>query len=169
MNFKLNITILFMAILILISCAESKLYTNNDTNSGPFILSNADSIRNYLSLISGEKMKDTIIVKYDFNYETCWSLLDEQSDKYIAGIIDSTNDYISKYKKAHPNVTVLQIREQGRSFNKLVLRNKQFIVDKGYLRKNIFNKKATCGTSMKLYPDGSCKLIFSDSHFTILK
>ncbi|MFW0717273.1 hypothetical protein [Pedobacter sp. N23S346] len=141
----------------------------NNQLSRTFTRLKADSIRNYLAQISNEKIQDTIIVKYEFNKETCWNVLDEQSDQYIARVIQSANDYTERYQNIHTNVTILRIRESGNNFNKLVFRNPKVIVDGGYLRQNVFVKRATCGTSMKLYPDGRYEFILSDSHFKILE
>ncbi|MFD2286379.1 hypothetical protein GJU39_00460 [Pedobacter petrophilus] len=153
---------------MMLACSSRKLYLTNNRLSGTFTRGKADSIRNYLTQISNEKIQDTVFIKYEFNGETCWSILDGESDKYIAGVIQSANDYTQRYKNAHPNVTVLRIKESGKNFNKLVLRNPKMIVDSGYLRQNVFLNTATCGTSMKLYPNGNYEFMLSDAHFKIL-
>lgn len=152
-----------------IACAGTKKVSKNKRSSDQFTLEKVDSIKNYLSALSNKPVKDTVIIKYDFNYENCWNTLDQQTDLYINNIILSANDFISKYKIAHPGTSVYQIKEGGKNFNKLVLWNNKILTDGGYLRKNIFTKKTTCGTSLILYPDGSHKFFYSDSHFMALQ
>jgi len=155
--------------IVIISCAGSRSVSKNRKHNNQFSLAKVDSIKNYLSAISDKPVKDTVIIKYDFNYDGCWNALDQQTDNYIAKIIISTNDFISKYKIAHPGTSVYQIKESGKNFNKLILWNNKILNDGGYLRKNIFTKKVTCGTSLKLYPDGTYKFFYGDSHFMALQ
>jgi hypothetical protein len=160
--------ILLVFSYFIVSCGATKSVSKNTVDNQQFPKARIDSIKSYLSMLSGEPARDTIIIKYEFNNEHCWDLLDEQSNEYITRVIESTNNYISKYKTAHPGTSVYHIRENGRNQNALVLKNNQNLVDNGYLRKSIFIKKALCGTSLKLYPDGTYKFIYSDSHFTAL-
>ncbi|TCD26756.1 hypothetical protein EZ456_12425 [Pedobacter psychrodurus] len=164
-----NTIILLIFSCIVVACAGSKTASKKGKQKDRFSLAKVDSVRDYLSAISNKPVKDTVIIKYDFNYESCWNALDEQPDNYIARIIISTNDFISKYKIAHPGTSVYQIKESGKNFNKLVLWNNKILTDGGYLRKNIFTKKTTCGTSLVLYPDGSYKFFYSDPHFMPLQ
>jgi len=170
MKIKIITTLAFLTIcMIIFSCAELKLYGTNKEQSGVYELAKVDSIRNYLFNASGSVVKDTIIIKYDFNNDDCWNMLDQQSNEYISNVVNGMNLYIAAYQNAHPKSSVYQFREKGKNFNKLKLRNKNIIIDNGFLRKNIFNTLATCGTSLKLYPDGHYQFIYSDSHFAALQ
>jgi len=160
---------LFIICMIISSCAEFKLYRTNNEHNGVYKSAKVDSIRKYLLNASGNVAKDTIIIKYDFNNDACWNMLDQQSNGHIANVISETNLYIVAYQNAHLKSSVFQFREKGENFNKLKLRNKSIIIDNGFLRKNVFNRLATCGTSLKLYPDGRYQFIYSDSHFKALQ
>lgn len=170
MKIKIITILAFLTIcIVIISCAEFKLYSTNNKYNGVYGSEKIDSIRQYLSDASGKAVKDTIIIKYDFNNDNCWNMLDQQSKEYIAKVIDGMNVSIAEYEKAHPKSSVYQIREKGNNFNKLKLRNKNIVIDNGFLRKTIFNTLATCGTSLKIYPDGRYEFIYSDSHFTAIQ
>ncbi|MDQ0969946.1 hypothetical protein QFZ20_005349 [Flavobacterium sp. W4I14] len=167
---KINNTIILLIFsFTVIACVGPKSVSKKGKQSNQFSLAKADSVRNYLSAISNKSIKDTVIIKYDFNYDGCWNALDQQTDNYIAKVIISTNDLISKYKIAHPGTSVYQIKESGKNFNKLILWNNKILNDGGYLRKNIFTKRVTCGISLKLYPDGTYKFFYGDSHFLVLQ
>ena len=154
---------------VITSCTTSKLYLSDNQHSGIFTKAKADSIRYYLAEISKEKIQDTVFVKYEFNNESCWSILDGKSNPYIERVIQSGNAYVSRYQNNHPNVTVLRVKESGKNFNKLVLRNNKVLDDSGgYLRQHVFLNNARCGTSMKLYPNGKYEIYLSDAHFRIL-
>lgn len=167
-RFKNPILLILIAATVL-ACAEARIYRDDKEHGGSFPLAKVEAIRKYLSDASGQTLNDTIIIKYDFNNETCWNALDAKNSKYIAGIIDGTNNAIVQYKAAHPKTSVFQFREKGRNQNKLKLRNKEIIVDSGYLLNNIFTTRTTCGTSLKLYPNGNYELIYSDSHFMAIQ
>lgn len=167
MKIKHTLILLIFSYAI-ISCSATKSVSKNTNSNKQFPKARIDSLKSYLSKLSGESVKDTIIIKYEFNNEHCWDLLDEQSNEYITRVIKSANNYISKYKIAHPGTSVYHIRESGKNQNALVLWNNRNLIDNGYLRKNIFTKKVMCGTSLKLYPNGTFKFIYSDSHFTAL-
>lgn len=170
MKIKIITILSFLTIcIIILSCTEFKLYTTNKKYNGVYESGKIDSIRKYLFDASGEAVKDTIIIKYDFNNDDCWNMLDQQSNEHIANVINGMNLYIAAYQNDHPKLSVYQFREKGKNFNKLKLRNKNIIIDNGFLRKNIFNTLATCGTSIKLYPDGHYQFIYSDSHFAALQ
>ncbi|MBB6236236.1 hypothetical protein HDC90_000847 [Pedobacter sp. AK013] len=168
MKLKKTVILSIFSIAI-VSCTVQKPVSKNEKHNNQFSQTKVDSIRNYLSAISDKPVKDTVIIKYDFNHAGCWNALDQQTDNYIAKIIISTNDFISKYKISHPGTSVYQIKESGKNFNKLILWNKKILTDGGYLRKNIFTKKTTCGTSLVLYPNGSYKFFYSDPHFMPLQ
>jgi len=168
MKIKKTIILLIFSLSV-IACAGPKAVSKNEKQNDHFTLVKVENIKNYLSVLSNKPVKDTVIIKYDFNYESCWNTLDQQTDLYINNIILSTNDFISKYKIAHPGTSVYQIKEGGKNFNKIVLWNNKILTDGGYLRKNIFTRKTICGTSLILYPDGSHKFFYSDSHFMALQ
>ena len=170
MNFRSALFIWSLATCsIITSCTTSKLYLTNNKQSGIFKEAKADSIRHYLAQISGEQIQDTVFIKYEFDNETCWNVLDGQSDQYISNVIESRNAYVSRYQNDHPNVTILSIKEVGKNFNKLVMRNPKITVDQGgFLRQYIFLNNAKCGTSMKLFPNGRYECYLSDAHFGIL-
>ncbi len=96
MNFRSALFIWSLAICSMItSCTTSKLYLTNNKQSGILTEAKADSIRHYLDKILGEQIQDTVLIKYEFDNETCWNVLDGQSDQYISSVIESRNAYVS--------------------------------------------------------------------------
>jgi len=166
-KFKNSVVLILIAVTVM-ACTEARLYRDGKDHKGTYPFAKVEALRKYLSEASGQTIKDTIIIKYDFNNETCWNLLDEKSDEYIARITNGTNIMVAMYKNTHPETSVFQFREKGKNLNKLKLRNTEIIIDSGYLLKNIFTTRTTCGTSLKLYPNGNYELIYSDSHFTAI-
>ena len=47
-----------------------------------------DSLKTYLAS-KNISVKDTIVIKYDYKNESCWNLLDEQSDSRIKNVLQN--------------------------------------------------------------------------------
>lgn len=73
----------------IVSCnIISKMYHFDDNNriyKGQLSESAFNTLSQFLTANSNSKLKDTIIIKYNYNNETCWDLLDTKDDIYIMG------------------------------------------------------------------------------------
>ena len=123
-----------------------------------------------LEKYSREIVNDTIILKYDFNRESCWDMLDRQSDSYIQSVIRHRQLFIQQQSLSRKSVSVLRFRERGNSFNKLIDWDGTILVDqKKEIYKALFKKRSSiCGTSAIVLPDRRVVIVFSDSHFEAL-
>jgi hypothetical protein len=74
MKLKKTVILSILSIAI-ISCAGPKSVSKNGKHSNQFSLAKVDSIKNYLSAISDKPVNDTVIIKYDFNYDAAGTLL----------------------------------------------------------------------------------------------
>lgn len=127
------------------------------------------SVRNYCQSHSPTSLKDTIIIKYDFNHESCWNTLDLMEESRIRNAIDQYNSSIAKAINNRPGISVFQFREAGNHFNKYKKWNTEIITDStALLGKKIFYQKVLCGNSAIILPDKRFLLIRSDSHFEAL-
>lgn len=115
-------------------------------------------------------VKDTIFIKYDFNNETCWDMLDRSDKEYINNILVGFQKHISDFNKQSNGAIAYNFREPGKNFNKLKLWDPTIIIDDNlFLRKLFFNKKHQCGTSLLILGDGSFATYSSDPHFEFLQ
>ena len=127
-----------------------------------------DSLKTYLARIDASP-KDTLIIKYDFDGESCWDQLDLQSDDYISRVVLSARNRKSEIERERPGVSVYNLRETGSAFNKLKLRDHDIKIDSGgFVRRLLFQKKQGFGSSCIILPSGDYILVKSDAHFEAL-
>lgn len=127
-------------------------------------------LRQFLADSSGTTLKDTIIIKYDYNKESCWNMLDRQDDAYINGIIRQQQQRIQKERMARPGISVFMYREPGNNINKLKKWDPDIQIDRtGNLQKWLFGKRKICGNSVIVLPDRTVLLFPSDAHFQALQ
>lgn len=128
--------------------------------------SSLNAVKKYLSQFSNKAIQDTIIIKYDYNNETCWSILDEKvSDEEMKRRYLSSPSPFDAYLSARPAVSFFWFREPGENINKITKYNTSIIIDKDLeLYKFFFKEKCTCGNSILILPDGRYIFTRSDSH-----
>lgn len=155
-----------MVTFFLVACGQSgKLYRNNKLETGSLTNSQLDSLKTFLTNSAFEP-RDTIFIKFDFNHESCWEALDNQSDEYINRVVSNSQNSIRSKMANRPNVSIYQYKQSGKAFNKLKHWNTDIKTDSsGYIRKLLFKEKTACGTSAIITPGGKFLLIKSDSHF----
>lgn len=132
--------------------------------------SSYSQLKRVLSSYSNIQLKDTIIIKYDFNNETCWDRLDEETKKHIEMFIPRSQARIQQKMMARPYLTVLRFREPGNNLNKIVKWDSSILIDD---KKELFNllvkESSICGSSIIIMPDKRFLFIRSDSHFEALE
>jgi hypothetical protein len=167
---SLTLFLYFLVLLICASCITTgKLYTGEHKVQTGF-LNNADfeALAQMLSRYTGTAPADTILIKYDYNNESCWDLLDQKDENHIRGFINRNNSRILNVSASRKNVSAFQFREPGKNLNKLKSWNNSIIVDSSkQLYQLLFKKRATCGSSIAVLPDKRYVLIRSDSHSAV--
>jgi hypothetical protein len=159
-----------IALLIIASGCYSTgyLYRNDDKNriyTGKLSNSTFIDLKQYLTASTNSQLKDTIIIKYDYNNETCWDLLDQKKDDYVRPFIPTHQERIRTVLAARQNVSIFDFREPGQNFNKIKKWDNSIIIDTTkYLFKLLFKERCTCGSSIIVMPDKSFVFLRSDSH-----
>lgn len=162
-------SVLFFIILYMLGCTPAKkLYRSNDKNkisSEKLSDSTFANLKQYLTSIAKTQLKDTIIIKYDYNNETCWDELDKRSDDYVIPFITANQERVKSLLTLRNNVSIFAFREPGVNFNKIKKWDKSIIIDSDrYLFNMLFKERSTCGNSIIVLPDGRYVVIRSDSH-----
>ncbi len=158
---------LFFCFALCTSCGtSSNLYKTGDQNkiySGQLDEITYQSLKQALPVTP--VLKDTIIIKYDYNIKTCWSILDQSDDNHIKGFVTTHNERVQQVLMSRPNVSVFDFREPGNNLNKIKKWNPAIIVDSTKQLYNLlFKERAACGNSMIVLPDKRFVFIRSDSH-----
>ena len=168
---------IFLTLIIILSFAEScsttsRLYRTDDKNqtyAGKLSDSNFAILKQYLTYTTKLQLEDTIIIRYDYNNETCWNILDQREDDYIMGFVKRHQERVQQVLASRQSVSVLEFREPGNSLNKIKKWNKSIIVDSSKQLLNlVFKERCTCGNSIILMPDKRFVFVRSDSHFEAL-
>ena len=155
----------------LVGCTVSnKIYKENErVVTGKFSEAQAMAIRTFLINDTKVDLTDTIIIKYDYNNDQCWTMLDNNDDAYITKVLTSHQSRMEKRKTQRNNISIFEYREQGNDFSKYKYRDTNIRIDStGKLSTYIFNDRAICGTSILILPSNEYIIIRSDSHFEIL-
>ena len=164
-----KLSVLFFIILYMLGCSPAKkLYRSNDKNkisSEKLSDSTFANLKNYLTSITKAQLKDTIIIKYDYNNETCWDELDKRSDDYVIPFITANQERVKSLLTLRNNVSIFAFREPGVNFNKIKKWDKSIIIDSDrYLFNMLFKERSTCGNSIIVLPDGRYVVIRSESN-----
>lgn len=166
----ISFTIIFS---IAASCGtSSQIYSygnKNKTYTGQLGDSIFLSLKKYLTINANSKLKDTIIIKYDYNNETCWNNLDQSEDENIRGFIKKYKEKILLVLFTRQNVSIFNFREAGNSLNKIKKWDTSIIIDSSKQLFNlIFKERCTCGNSIIIMPNRKFVFVRSDSHFEVL-
>jgi hypothetical protein len=167
---ELLILVVFTTFL---SCkAKAPIATTFDKTrilSGELTETDFSQLKQYIQTFSNTLVKDTIIIKYDFNNETCWNLLDGNTNNYIMRVLKSRQEKIKTMQIFRPNVSIFNFREPGNNLNKLKKLDNTILIDSTKQIKNLlFEKQYTCGSSIIIMPNKKFVFIKSDSHNDIL-
>jgi hypothetical protein len=154
----------FILLLMAFSCSP-KIYRDHQFWTGKLKPVQLDSLKFYLQQNKTVTLKDTIIIKYEFNHGDCSNTLISFTLPEVDTVIKNHNNYINSISKARPQVSIYQYREKGKSFGPYKSRNAEIKIDSGVLKMLLFKDPASCGTSAIVLPDGRYLLYKSDSHF----
>ena len=164
--------ITFLLIFFLSCSPNSVLYRCDNPNrayNGFLYDSTIKELKIFLTKKSSIQLKDTIIIKYDYNYETCWDRLDLCEEDYILGIISRNQQKIQEVLSNRQNISVFNFRKPGKRMNKIKKWDKTILIDS---TKKLFNllfyNRCECGSSILIMPDKKFIFIRSDPHYQIL-
>lgn len=160
----------FLFLASITACSPpAKLYPANEKiYAGRFPDAEFNALKGILSQ-SFKQIKDTLIIRYDYNHESCWNRLDMETNEHINGVVRSRQSEIQGIISARPAVSIFSFLERGNDFNKLKKFDNSILVDSsGQLMKLAFNDKAICGNSIIVLPDAQYVFIRSDAHFDAL-
>jgi hypothetical protein len=164
---------LFTVLIIAQSCGTTsqlyRYYDKNKTYTGQLNDSIFASLKQYLTITTNSKLKDTILIKYDYNNETCWNILDQSEDDYIMGFVRRHKERVQRVLATRKNVSVFNFREPGNSLNKIKKWDNSIIIDSSRQLLNlVFKERCTCGNSIIIMPDKRFVFLRSDSHSEVL-
>ena len=164
-----NLIITIYCLTLLISCGSTaKLYRPDNKNriySGRLDDASDASLRRFLATQTTSSLKDTIIIKYDYNNGRCWELLDQKDDNYIQGFVARHRERVQNFQATRPNVSLFDFREPGNNINKIKKWDNSIIIDSSKQLMNLlFKERSICGNSIIVMPDKRFVFIRSDSH-----
>jgi len=168
---KVKICFTLFVVLFLISTLNSKAQVYKQGDKDKIIkgeLNEADYAQLKQILLENSKsiLQDTLIIKYDYNNETCWMFLDDKGDDDIASSIRIRQQQVQKVSLNRKGVSIFKFKEKGSNLSKVVERDNSIFQDrKKKLFKLLFKKRSTCGNSIIILPSRKFILVRSDSHF----
>ncbi len=129
-----------------------------------------DLLKNELKKYSFGQIQDTIIIKYEYDRESCWNNLDQQNDEYIKTVISERQNFVLEQVSKRKNLSFFHFKEPGKNFNKIISWDNRVLTDTAGVLKNLYFPKSNfCGNSAIILPDGKMIFIKSDAHFDALK
>lgn len=169
-----KVVFLFLIIFTfsLINCSSSH---SNKSNISLGLTGKLDdqtyqNLLNLLEQFDGNKPKDTIIIKYDYENRSCWSALDMQNQDYILKIVKNSQARIKKQVDKRPNISVYRFAELGNRFNNIILLDKTILKDSNNSILNlIFTDESSCGNSIIIIPGQKYIYKKTDPHFELLE
>jgi hypothetical protein len=127
------------------------------------------ALNQYLTTALNSKPKDSIIIKYDYNNDTCWNILDKKSAKHIKDFVRRRKERVQQVLATRHNVSVFNFREPGNNLNKIKKWDNSILIDSSKQLYNlIFIERCTCGNSIIVMPDKRFVFMRSDPHLEVL-
>lgn len=162
--------IFFLAFAILFySCSRSfPVYkdVNNRITVTTITESSFSILKNFLQKNSEATLKDTIIIKFDFDKENCWQGLDKDSFDYLLKVLDNHQKHRQELIEERPGVSFFEFRQPGNHLSQLKRLDKKILVDKtSTLTQILFTAHTECGSSAIILPDKKVILVYTDPHF----
>ncbi len=159
-----------LAFAILLNSCSSSLPTFKKETERIVVTTIADSsfvsLKNFLQSKSATKLKDTLIIKFDFNKENCWQALDKGSLDYLLKVLDNHKKQRQKLIEERPEVSFFEFRQAGNHLSKLKRLDDKVMIDKtGMLISILFPIQTECGSSAIILPDKKVIMVYTDPHF----
>ena len=160
----------FIIIVIVLHSCSPKLYLDESKRyqAGTLTDLQVDSLHLFLKENQRLAIKDTIIIKYDFNKDDCWKDLSYQNAEFLNNVRWAFQKNILEKAEARPKVAIYQYREDGKSFSPIKSKGLEIETDSGFLRKLLFKEATSCGTSAIILPNGKFLMVKSDPQFSAL-
>lgn len=167
---RLKSHLLFLFFVALIYSCSPKLYVdeNNRYDAGSLSEKQLDSLHLFLKQNDRVELKDTIIIKYDFNNDGCWDDLRDQNTEFLNNVRWAFQKNITDKAQKRPAVAIYQYKEVGKNFSQVKASGLEIETDSGFLKQLLFREATTCGTSAIILPTGKFLLVKSDPQFSAL-
>lgn len=166
---KAKIYLTLFVVLFISSNSKAQVYTHGDKDriiKGELNEPDYAHLKQILLENTKTILQDTLIIKYDYNNETCWMFLDKKSDDDIASSISIRQDQVRNVSQNRKGVSIFKFKEKGSNLSKVVERDSSIFLDrKKQLFRLLFKKRSTCGNSIIILPGRKFILLRSDSHF----
>lgn len=160
--------LLFLSVFIYACSPKLYLDENKRYQAGTLTGAQIDSLHTFLKQNERLTLKDTIIIKYDFNKDDCWNDLSYQNAEFLNNVRWAFQKNIQEKAEARPKVAIYQYREEGKSFSPIKSKGLEIETDSGFLRKLLFKEPTSCGTSAIVLSNGKFLLVKSDPQFSAL-
>ena len=128
-------------------------------------------LKTYLTTKTGQEIRDTIIIKYNFNRDNCWYYMDKrETDDQIRGRITRHTEFMKMMHESRPSASIFNIRESGNRINKIIHYDESILIDSTKeVYDLLFQKRKQCGSSAVILADGRFIITGSDSHSDALR
>lgn len=130
--------------------------------------SSFQALKTYLQQSFSGELKDTIIIKYDFNSADCRGGLHDENDTAVLNRIQFYQKGVAEQVLKRPGISVFEFREAGNTISKYRRWNQDVKIDNGFLQRLFFTEKTICGTSVIMLPDHQFLVVKTDPHFDAL-
>ncbi len=151
--------------------STSSVATTNKQRISAGKLTDADVrfVKEFLQSFSKTTLNDTLLIKYDFNKDACWNMLDKSKDEDIKSIVLASKERIQTTLLTRPGISIFRFREPGDQLNKIIKWDDSILIDSTkQLYKLLFKKRTECGSSMIILPDGRFILLQTYPHMEAL-
>lgn len=144
---------------------EDKIYTGKLSDTVYLAL------KKYLIATTHQQLRDTIIIKYEYNKETCWASSDSiYEDSFFINAAGRGEKYRLELSKNRIGASIFHFREPGNEINKTIKWDKTIIIDSTkVLFGLLFSKRNICGSSILIIPDQRYIFIKRDAHEDIIR
>lgn len=127
------------------------------------------ALKQFLIKTTNQSLRDTILINYDFNHETCWSNSDKESDEVLHDWVARSQAVTKMVYVERPALSYFRFREPGDDIPKIKKWDKEIIVDSSRRLFNmLFSERCACGSSVLIMPDRRFVFVRSDGHLQAL-
>lgn len=163
---QLLLFIFFLTVIAGFNTTSSVATTNKQRiSAGQLTDADVRFVKAFLQSFSKTTLNDTLLIKYDFNKDACWNMLDKSKDEYIKSIVLASKERIQTTLLTRPGISIFRFRKPGDQLNKIIKWDDSILIDSTkQLYKLLLKKRTECGSSMIILPDGRFILLQTDPH-----